>query len=67
LKKYRFDFLTVEVSAESLAYRVVCFIEEFEIDGAHKIQIDSLPKNVNFDKDISDKVERVANNLCKIK
>ena len=66
MKKYRFDFLTVEVSEESLAYRVVCFIGEFEVDGTKKIQIDTIPKNVNFDKVISAKVEKVANNLCKV-
>lgn len=54
------------MSEESLAYRVVCFIGEFEVDGTKKIQIDTIPKNVNFDKVISAKVEKVANNLCKV-
>ena len=66
LKKYRFDYLTVEVSEESLAYRVVCHIDEFEIDGTHKVQIETIPKNINFDKLIAAKVEKVANNLCKV-
>ncbi len=57
----------MEVSEESLAYRVVCFIGEFEVDGAKKILIDSTPKNINFDKLISAKVERAANILCKVK
>ncbi len=61
MKKYRFDYLIVEVSEESMDYRVVIYIDDFEITPTNKTDlVEIIPINVNSEKVIAAKVERIA-------
>ncbi len=68
LKKYRFDYLIVEVTEDLLNYRVVIYIEDFEIIPTNKSKVvEIIPMNINLEKVISTKVERVATIYLKVK
>jgi hypothetical protein len=66
LKKYRFDYLIFPINDSSIVFRVVCYIEEFDIDATFKMNIETIPKNINFDKSINQKIETVINNFMKV-
>jgi hypothetical protein len=66
LKDYRFDILIVEMSGVSLEYRVVAYIEDFEIDTLKKISEEKTPKNVNLFNEINSKVTKIAQAYCKV-
>ena len=66
MKKYRFDCLVVEVNQNSLVFRVVCYIEDFDVDGTHKISLEAMPRNINLDQAIAFKVEKVVNHFIKV-
>jgi hypothetical protein len=66
LKKYSFDYLIFENSEYSLIYKLVCYIENFEIDATYKSVTDTIPKNINLDTPIRHKIETVVNNIIKV-
>ena len=56
------------MSEESLDYRVVIYIDDFEITPTNKTElVEIIPINVNSEKVIAAKVERVAAIYLKVK
>ena len=51
LKKYRFDFLIFQ-KENNISYKLICYVENFEIDSSSKKLIDPLPDNVNLNEEI---------------
>lgn len=47
-------------------YKLVCYIENFEIDATHKSVTDTIPKNINLDNIVKNKIETVVNNFLKV-
>ena len=54
LKKYRFDFLIFQ-KENNISYKLICYVENFEIDSSSKKLIDPLPDNVNLNEEIINK------------
>lgn len=65
LKKYRFDYLIL-ADEKSLSFRVVCYIDEFEIDTNYKSKQEGVGKNINFALPLAKKVEKIANNYLRV-
>ena len=66
LKKYRFDYLLIKTSENTNSVRVVCYIEDFEIDFTQKTKLENVPQNINHDLSIKSKVEIVMGNYAKV-
>jgi hypothetical protein len=49
-----------------MIYKLVCYIENFEIDATYKSVTDTIPKNINLDTVIRHKIETVVNNILKV-
>lgn len=60
LKKYRYDFLVYQ-TGNDINYKIVCYIDTFDIDTSSKKLIDPLPDNVNMQKDIREKSNVIFN------
>ena len=54
LKKYRFDFLIFQ-KENNISYKLICYVENFEIDSSSKKLIEPLPDNVNLNEEIINK------------
>ncbi len=66
LKNYHFDYLIFENDQNTLIYKLVCYIENFEIDATYKSLTENIPKNINLDPVIKNKIETVVNNFLKV-
>ena len=54
LKKYRYDYLIYQ-TGNDINYKIVCYVDTFDIDTSSKKLIDPLPDNVNMQKDLREK------------
>ena len=54
LKKYKYDYLVYQ-TGNDINYKIVCYVDTFDIDTSSKKLIDPLPDNVNMQKDLREK------------
>ena len=54
LKKYKYDYLVYQ-TGNGINYKIVCYVDTFDIDTSSKKLIDPLPDNVNMQKDLREK------------
>jgi len=66
LKNYRFDYLISKNNENTLIYKLVCFIENFEVDATYKLEAENIPKNINVDDVIRHKIESFVNDFLKV-
>jgi hypothetical protein len=62
LKKYRFDFLIFQKD-KNISYKLICYVDNFEINTSSKKLIDPLPDNVNLNEEIVKKSQEL---FCKV-
>jgi hypothetical protein len=66
VKRYRFDYILIKLSEDNNAIRVVCYIEDFEVDSGVKTAIEALPANVNNDEGIRIKLLSIIHHYEKV-
>ena len=64
LKKYKFDFLVYK-KENNILYKLICIVEDFDIDSSKKKNIDSKVENVNFNTEIKQKSEQLFAKIIK--
>jgi hypothetical protein len=66
LKKYKFDYLIIKLSEDNNAIRVVCYIEDFEIDSTQKTSSEIIPININNDETVKNKLQSIIHLFEKV-
>jgi hypothetical protein len=66
LKKYRFDYLLFN-EKNSITFKLVCYIENFDIDFTQKSTSDYIPDNINLNPEITKKAQIFVNFHIKVK
>ncbi len=64
LKKYKFDFLVYK-KENNILYKLICIVEDFDIDSSKKKKLDSKVENVNFNTEIKQKSEQLFAKIIK--
>lgn len=64
LKKYRFDYLIYQ-NGKEICYKIVCYVDTFDIDTSSKKLIDPLPDNVNMNKETKAKSQEVFSKIIR--
>lgn len=58
MKKYKFDYL-VHQNEKELSFKMICYVDDFEIDQSSKKEFNQEPENVNQNKDIKERAKEV--------
>jgi hypothetical protein len=64
LKKYKFDFLVYK-KENNILYKLICIVEDFDIDSSKKKNIDSKLENVNHNIEIKQKSQQLFTKIIK--
>ena len=64
LKKYKFDFLVYK-KENNILYKLICIVEDFDIDSLSKKKLNSKFENVNFNTEIKQKSEQLFAKIIK--
>ena len=64
LKKYKFDFLIYE-KENSILYKLICIVEDFDIDSLSKKKLNSKFENINFNIEIKKKSQQLFTKIIK--
>ncbi len=66
VKKYRFDYILIKLSEDNSTIRVICYIDDFEIESGVKPALDVLPANINNDENVKLKLLSIMNMYAKV-
>ena len=64
LKKYKFDFLVYK-KENNILYKLICIVEDFDIDSLSKKKLNSKFENINFNIEIKKKSQQLFTKIIK--